>query len=716
MKKYILYIALAGFFCITTRGNSVIRKHDPKNENKMVRGTLDSKTFLTIGTNVALLNSANDFDQAGFIQNITDAGVTIKTPEEARRKFEFHMTGRMNTVLGSPETTQMVTPDIIKIGQTMTEVPHSHAFDKPMFWLREGWMKVYSESGNTFVQCGYFPKQLGLGLVLGNGYKMGTPLLNNNSEMFIDQYRPGAQFQTKFKDGKYQLTGYLGIEQWNSTNVDSQIGMTRSQELQAGQRARYKRKEKKLFQNTFLMSLDASAPMIERSEDNDGSLTVNPFLMYRYDPNQTVEFYADATSRLWTAGASLDFTYKKFFGTVDFAAQVGFQSVKAWDRNSSLNDGSMVLTHLFHIERLAAIAPDPEIDFYTQSSIFPLAQDISLRYEAGEEFTTREAGPHFQPNVRFLNSYSRFRNAYKNNLSGIMLAADCGYEFSDTITFGGIFGLVSGDQNPNDTTEKVLLHRLESSWNDVREDRDHTYFGFQGFNSLYTGRNVHSYYLLRSNRLEHTISTVPELTPNSCTNLGYFGASAKYTGNLESGRSWFVQPSMVFMIQTHKTTFGYDPTLTDTYLIKTVTDPTGVATESYSTRPSDAFFQAANEKLPLALGMEFNTRFEFFDSEDLSLYGSVAVFLPGAHYDGIYDKSYLNQGKIIPLKNQQMAERENQSGIEADDNNIMTLNNHVSMQCYLGVSMNFDSIMQFFNGKKRGRKRERVALDRPMKK
>lgn len=693
MKKIslIFFISTATIICNPEKAkpqkNKVIVKRPIINNNNIINGTIRAQTFFNTGSNIALLNNQNNFDQSLFLQSIVDLGATIKTPEKSKkRKVEFCLTGRVNTVLGNNKTLQVVTPSAIKIGHSITETDHTHSFDKPLFIVRETWMKIHSDSQDSFIQCGLFPKKIGLGLILGNGYRVGSPLLTNNSEIFVDQYRPGIQIGTKI-NSQHSIKAYCGFEQINSTSVDQQIGLTRSQELQESLNSRYIRKERATLQNTFLISLEGNVKVLERTVLQKRSVEINPFILYKYDPNQTVEFFGDAHSKLITLGASCDFTYKNFFGTIDFAVQGGQQQVKAWDRNVSLQEATKTLTHLFY-EKTAGN--------YALSTFLPSVNDLSLSYASGATFSG------FQPDgttaQNFQNSYSRFRKSYKNNLSGLLLAADCGYNYNDRITLGGILGIISGDESPNDSTEKVMLHRNSSNWNSVRNDRNSIYFGFQGTDSLYSSRNVHSHYLLRSNRLVDGITSEPELTANSCNNLAYLGFSAKYERQLQnSNKQWYVQPNIIFMLQTHRTKFGYDPTLVDTY------DPINIL-------PTATKFAEATTRLPRLLGVELNTKFNFYDNENLSLFGSLSFFFPGAHYNKIKEISYKKQGRVIPLKNQYSGESANISGIETNEQNTVTLLNNSSMNCYLGFSLNFDSIMQFFGSKSNNHKRKKNKI------
>jgi hypothetical protein len=682
MKKtinvLILFFLLSFPFIHTSETRKNYIAQDQQDEYAIFTTQITSDTFLRSTSNIALLNHDNNFDQAAFVQSIIDLESSIKSPKNStKRTIELNLAGRINTVWGSPETLETVTPSIIKIGHSVTETDHAHAVNKPILSIKSSWMKIYSESKKSWFQCGLFPKQIGLGLILGNGYKMGNPLLTNDSEVFIDQYRPGIMFETEIKKN-HSISGYCGFEKIYSTSIDQQMGLFRSQELQETSQARYIKKDREPFQNTFLLSLEGQSHIFERTVLQKRSLTISPFILYKNDPNQTVEFFGDAESKIFTAGFSSNFSYRNFFGTLDFAVQGGHQKVKAWDRNISLADGTKTLTHLFYEKTTAPSA-------YALSTFFPSQQDVSLNYPAGTIFSA------FQPDgitaQNFQNSWSRFRKAYTNSLSGFLLAFDGGYNYNDKITFGAIAGMISGDENSNDTTEKVMLYRYSPTWDSVRKDKNNEYFGFQGTDSLYSGRAVHSHYLLRSNRLANNLNTEPELTANSCSNLLYFGLSTKYNKKiLSKNRSFFIQPNIIFMLQTHKTTFGYDPTIVDTY------DPISIL-------PTNLKFASAETQLPRSLGLEINTNVHFYDNDNFALHGSFACFIPGAYYNKIREISYNKQGRTIPLKNQYQGELANMSGIETNEQNVVTLLNNISMNFQLGFSIHFDFLSEFFNAR-----------------
>ncbi len=651
-------------------------------ETGSIKATFKADTFINGGSNIALLNSNNTFDSALFIQSIIDLGITMKTPEDHKqRNIIFHLTARANSILGSPETTQLITPELVRIGHTVTEFEHAHAVDRSLLWIREAWIKIYSDSQNGFFQCGCFPKKIGQGLILGNRYRIAEIHL----ESLVDQYRPGIQYTTQLKNPQNSITAYLGFEKITSTSVEQQIGMTRSQELQELSQNRYTRKEQPSLQNSFLLSIESSHQLVEKSSEQGLTLKVSPFLLYQRDPNQTIEFFADAACSTWTGGACVDFEYKRFFGSIDCAVQAGVQRAKAWDRNTSRQEGTKKLTHLFSRPNAGTA--------WEESAVFPTDADVSLSYDSGVEFAA--TSPEFSSLPafnNFKNSYSRFRKAYQNNLSGILIAADCGYTYSNHITFGAILGIISGDDSPNNSEEESTLYRLDSNWSSVRQDRKKSYGGFHGIDSLYTGKSVHSQYLLKSNRVAGDITAHPELLYNSCSNLAYLGVSMKYQAKTKrSDKKWFVQPNMILLMQTHRVEFGYDPTVFDTY-------------EPATILPSNELFANAHKKMPGILGLEMNSQFEFYDSDHLTLYGSLSFFFPGSHYHGIKNASYNRQGRVIPLKNQLDGEQANLSGIETRAQNTVTLLDHVSMSCYVGCEINFDSIAAFFSGSSKPKK------------
>lgn len=691
---------------------------DDSTSRPEIRFQIDANNFFTGSHNQALLNEDQQYDKAVFFQTIINLPIDIKIPAKEWGKVEFNFTGRINTLWGSSELSQ-TTREFVKIGRAITETKHYHEFDRPLFWVQQTWLKLYSQSESTMFQIGFFPKQIGLGLILGNHYKAGNPLLTNTHEKFIDQYRPGLELSTTFGKRDYKATLYYSMYKNNATSFDKQVEFTQGQELcNCGDGPPFVRTNpsRPIFQTSHLITAQIDIPLtIEKTMTHD--LHMSPFILYNKDRNQTVEFFGDAQSTLVTVGSTFNLNNEKFDINVDIAGNVGSQEVKGWDRNVTEEHARMTLTHLFG-KSFDNIGSDLTLelealfnasgDFVLSPTFpFPPGKDLSLEHAAGEEFQENNPnlivpsllnpGTTINLNTRFKNSYSRFRKCYQNSYRAFMAAADMGYKPSERYKLGLILGYSTGDENPNDTREKAYLYRLRDDWDQVRQDFDHTYHGFIGVQSLYTGKHVRTLQLLRSHRLNQPLSQVPELTANQFSNLTYGGVGFWHHKNYHSGTLQF-NANVIAMGLSDPVRFGFDPVVQD--IFETFNFKEDEATEQR--------FKSYDKTLSQYLGVEINCILEFFAKSNLTFYGMTSVFIPGSYYKDIKILSNGCVGKVIPLKNQYIGVAKDKSGFENAEKTCITLKNDIAIVAYAGIKFDFDTAS--LHNRFRKRKKNKVTL------
>ena len=68
-------------------------------------------------------------------------------------------------------------------------------------------------------------------------------------------------------------------------------------------------------------------------DENLGSFELEPYALYNRDPEQRVEFFGDASSRLGTIGLAGEYLSSCWEFGFDYAVNLGRQKVKGWDRN-----------------------------------------------------------------------------------------------------------------------------------------------------------------------------------------------------------------------------------------------------------------------------------------------------------------------------------------------------------------------------------------------
>lgn len=671
-------------------------------------------TFFTGAHNQALLHDNQNYDHATFVQTIVNLPIYIRIPSRGDwGRLEFNFTPRLNTIWGSNQLAQ-TSREFVKIGRAITETKHYHEIDRSILWVRETWLKLYSRSEKTMAQIGFFPKQIGLGLILGDHYKSGNPILTNTFDKMIDQYRPGFEISTIFGERNYKASFYYSLYKNNATSFDRQVEFTQSQELcNCGEGPPFSKADptRTPFQTTHLITAEVDIPiMIEKEMKHD--LHVKPFILFQHDKNQTVEFFGDAQSNLITTGATFHVQNDKLDAHLDLAGNFGYQDVKAWDRNVTEEHARMTLTHLFaksldnvdpNASNIQEILASGE---FILSPMFPYppGKDISLQYAAGEEFQTNNPSL-FIPdplddkktiniNPQFKNSYSRFRRCYRNDFRAFMGAADLGYHFCDNMKVGMILGYASGDDRPNDTAEKAYLYRLRSDWDQARQDFDHCYQGFMGVQSLYTGKHVRSIQLLRSHRINEPLSQVPEITANLFSNMIYGGLGLWYDQQTSRGTLRY-NINAVAMGLAHAIKFGFDPVIQDVY-------------ETFDFKEDAATlkrFENYDQRLSQYLGVELNAFLEFFTKHNLTFYASVSIFLPGSYYKDIAALTDC-LGQNVPLKNQYVAKAKDKHGFENAEQSCITLLNNTAVVGYLGVRFDFDTatIQDAFGSRRKKKK------------
>lgn len=691
-------------------------RYKPKSPAEVKFG-IHTDTFLTGAYNQALLNNIQDYDTALYFQTIINMPLDVTIPSNGWGKVEFNFTGRVNTLWGSSELAQ-TTRDFVKIGRAITETKHYHEIDRPVIWFKETWLKLYSHSEKSLFQIGFFPKQIGLGLILGNNYKSGNPLLVSISEKFVDQYRPGFELSSTFGSKReYKPRFYYSMYKNHSTSFDKQVEFTQSQELcDCGSGPPFKKTDpsRPIFQMSHLATVECEIPFqIDKAMSH--KLTVTPFLLYNKDRNQTVEFFGDAESSLVSFGTSFSVRNSKFEGSMDLAVNLGFQDVKAWDRNVTEEHARMTLTHLF-AKSFENINPEVEDieellnlggEFVLSPKFpYPPDQDLSLDHKAGEEFQENRTDKIFELtignttiplnlNTRYKNSYSRFRKCYRNKYQAFMGAADMCFTFCNDKKLGIIVGYASGDDNPNDSAEKAILYRMRSDWNKVRQDKDHCYGGYFGTHSLYTGKHVRTIQLLRAHRLNQPLSQVPELTANLFSNLSYGGLGVWHKKQYKSG-TMQLNSNIIAMALAHPIKFGFDPVVQDVF-------------ETFDWKqdtPTMNRFKSYDKELSQFLGIEINAFLEFFANNNVTFYSMLSVFLPGSYYKDIKRLSNDCIGQTIPLKNQYIAIAKDKSGFENAEKDCISLKDNTAVVAYVGVKFDFDtsSLHNPFRSRKKKKK------------
>ncbi|MFS8507374.1 MAG: hypothetical protein LVQ75_04790 [Candidatus Babeliales bacterium] len=161
-------------------------------------------------------------------------------------------------------------------------------------------------------------------------------------------------------------------------------------------------------------------------------------------------------------------------------------------------------------------------DDFEFATIFTNPSDESRNYTNGQKFALASTGANYN---FFKNSYNRFRNHYKNKYKGWMLYAAMQHHYKE-VKNSITVGCASGDDNPNDSYEKIMITRLTPGI--AYQDRNKDYKGFVGVQELFTSESMQSYFLYEARKLNRPLFLTNKLTTASCSNLIFIGLSSNF--------------------------------------------------------------------------------------------------------------------------------------------------------------------------------------------
>lgn len=465
-------------------------------------GVFKPETFY--GKNINWLNNDNDFDKSYYSRHVLDLTADILYGKHTHdmKLLEFLFQLRNKGVWGNPESIAKTTFADIKV-LNVIKGSHTHGFPRHVFWIRQLWLQfninqfasLPFENIHTFT-IGSFPFQLGRGIALGDAYAVGPEVLGFWNDGAVDQYAFGAKFAGDLFPKKLSYDLYTAILQNNSTGLADTEKTINAQEFggitnpaRGFGKVNYivaARLNWTPFDNTWL-----------------GKLTLEPYGFYNNDPEQKIEFQADASSKLGTAGLAGEFYGNRFEFGFDYAMNFGQQRVKGWDRNVIKENNRGGVVTLVNDQVTATYintsgVPVTEAAPFVEKSDAQKIIDTTARSESqnGEKIgTVTSLG--YLPNepgteIVLKNKAARFGNPYINKYNGWMFVTDAGYSFGKNkdLQIAIASGIASGDDNPN------------------FETLDGTYDGFISLQEMYSGKRVRSVFLLGgAGKLKRLLST-----------------------------------------------------------------------------------------------------------------------------------------------------------------------------------------------------------------
>lgn len=566
-----------------------------------------------IARNANLLNNNNPADFIQFSRSTIDLNFALDYGKACYgyNVADFFITMRNKSVWGNPESIVRTTVTKIKTLESL-DAGHAHFITKQLFWIRELWFNFFINDAlnlhfdsKLYFMLGAFPFELGRGIALGSAYAVNPGVLGFFSDNSIDQYAFGYKFNAEFVPNKLSLDLYGAILQ----NRGDTFGAT-GEKVFGQEFGRLRHPERGAGHVDFLI---ASRLKWFPKKTECYVVSFEPYILYNNNPEQTLEFLADASVRLGTAGVSGEFVIKNFEWGFDTAFNFGTQHVRGWDRNIIEREN---VKGVFTLANSRVVTQDPTVNPKAPKVVFAPNDPNGKKIQAIIDNSAQDASqngkfignaidPQTGNPIQLFNDLNRFRNPYNNKLKGWMVVGDAAYWFKNrTLRLAAGFGVASGDENPN-----LDLHNPGDS------NVDGDYKGFIGLQEIYTGNRIQSVFLLGgAGRIPRPLSTpsqssnvlvtVPTVV-SGFTNLVFTGGSLLWSPKVES-KSFNLRPNILAYWQQH------------------------------ATRKFDITTRMSSHELARNfLGTEINTFFDISLLQNLQLFVVGSVFIPGAHFKDI---------------------------------------------------------------------------------
>jgi hypothetical protein len=444
-------------------------------------GTLKNECFF--GHNTTFLNNRNPFDKVFYNKTTLDG---VMNQQYGMATYgdvvaEFTLGARTKVFWGNPNSISRTTDATIKLLDGVIG-DHSHNVPRLFFWIREMWLDLDLNVAFNLpfefehhVVIGAFPFSLGRGIALGDAYAVGPDVLGFYTESIVDQYAFGLNVTGKLCEQiMYDL--YTAVLQNKCTTLRDTGAKILGQKYD-----RLASPERGFGKINYLSALRLIWSPLD--DECYGKLRVEPYVLYNHDPEQTVFFPADASSKLATFGLAAEYVGDTFEWSFDSAFNVGYQEVFGWDQNvvrlQNQNGAVIVVNSQVNavIDGAGTTVPVPFIASGDAQSIIntSVRSQSQNNHEIGRVATVGNLTPSGIDMIILKNSGLRFRDPYKNTYDGWMFATDFSHYLCEkALKVSVALAVASGDDNPN------------------IETKDGHYSGFIPLQSIYSGKTVRS--------------------------------------------------------------------------------------------------------------------------------------------------------------------------------------------------------------------------------
>jgi hypothetical protein len=659
------------------------------------------------GKNISLLNNVNCYDQTVYVRHTLDLNTDLAYLDLVSGRVSM----RNKAIWGTSElikTTAAPTKLTDAVGQF-----HSHYFPRYVFWMRELWVDFslneafgcHTAATKHNFTLGAFPFQLGRGIALGDAYAVGADYLGFYTDDIVDQYACGAQLYGDIVPNRLSYDFYAAI----LSNQSYSLSKT-GEKIMGQEYGRLTTPERGFGHINWVFAARLNVTALDNPQK--GKLTFEPYCLYNGDPEQRVDFTADAHSTLGTLGFASEYVGEKFECGFDTAFNLGMQHVKGWDKNTiqlqnrngtvipvnshvyinmdptSTNANSLsswdqyklpYITNAVHMNAQDGALNDCDV----VSGIGKVANglvnnavqnDANNGKSIGIAVTTKDRNPNNPDKATYsvttnVKDVAAIPSPLERTVGDINTMVSEGELFNDTARFRNPYdNIYKGWMMVADASYYFCDHTLavavtagyasgDEDPNHVLKDGD--YEGFIGLQSLYNGKRVQSaYYLGGASKLQLPLSVPPsQLQPDRLaaltsgfTNLALLGGGVTWKPN-NWKKAFSINPNIIAYWQPYPSN-KFD-----------------ITTESILASPARAF-----------LGTEFNIFIRKELMKNLEIFGIGSVFLPGSYFEDI-------KGKPLNEAQWRILDRLDRTGYNGDP--IPGIGNDLSYTINLGIEYKF---------------------------
>lgn len=592
-----------------------------------------SEGFYSRGTSYL---SDSLFDQQSYFQNTSDLKFYVKQGDALRSRLVIRNKFRV----AEPESIGKISDSSIKLADAPTEGTHSHYLGKLFFWIREAWVEAYLNDvfnlnckTKHYFKFGLLPFSLGRGISLSDAYLVSPGVIGFYSNNVIDQYAFGMLLHGDLICPTIEYDLYFALLKNNMGSFKDVTAKTFERDFERFSPYRGFGSINFLFASRVIGTI--SNPL-----GCKGKARIEPYFMINSDPEQKIEFDADAASKLATLGLALEYEGEKYSWGVETAANFGHQIVRAWDRNEIKlvnKDGNAIFQYT---KVLTGSNTGPKAIVNTANKA---AVNDAPRGTVYNGLEIDSSG--------LYNAIDRFTQSYENSYKGVMFVVDFTAALRKNVKLSTAFAYASGDKNPN---------KDQFEFGDSEIDGD--FQGFIPFMSNYSGRSVASAFFLGMGRIARP------------SNVASVGESKDAIANIESGFTNLILYGI-----------GSDM-LVDICSKKTRIRPNILF--GWQANPTNKFDFVAKKSLEenadRYLGFEVNLFSEMELIKNLKGFLVSGIFFPGNHFRDIKGK---------PLTSDQADILKNNTTICGNDlfdkNSLPLLNNKKAFIINIGLEYSF---------------------------